>query len=125
MSMSWAIEPETHTVVVSGRGVVDWAFLDQYLTAMTAMGTKGYRKLFDLTHAAFEVAAPDMAAVAASLTQFGQDNRAGPVAIVIGPSPLSVDTAVLLKRHVRPTRPLRIFMSENDARRWLMQMPAV
>jgi hypothetical protein len=124
MSMSWAIEPETHTVVVSGRGVVDRAFLDQYLTAMTAMGTKGYRKLFDLTHAAFEVAAPDMGAVAASLTQFGQDKRAGPVAIVIGLSPLSVDTAVLLKRHVASTRPLRIFTREDEARRWLMQMPA-
>jgi len=46
------------------------------------------------------------------------------VAIVIGLSPLSVDTAVLLKRHVQPTRPLRIFMREDEARRWLAQMPA-
>src|SRR5260221_839887 len=114
MSMSWAIEPETHTVGVSGRGVVDRAFLDQYLTAMTAMGTKGYRKLFDLTHAAFEVAAPDMAAVAASLTQFGQDSRAGPVAILIGLSPLSVDTAVLLKRHLQPTPPVGHFYRAHD-----------
>jgi len=124
MSMSWSIEPEARTVVVSGRGVVDRAFIDQYLTAMTAMGAKSFRKLFNLTHAAFEIAASDMSAVAASLTQFGEDSTAGPVAIVVGTSPLSVDMAVLLKQHVEPTRPLRIFTRVDEARRWLAQAHA-
>ncbi len=81
------------------------AFIDQYLLAMTAMGTRGYRKLFDLTHAAFEIQGNDVSAVARALTQFGADGRAGPVAMVVGISPLSLDMAVLLKQNVEPSRP--------------------
>ena len=46
VAMHWEIEAETFTVVVSGRGIIDRAFIEQYLLAMTATGTRGYRKLF-------------------------------------------------------------------------------
>jgi hypothetical protein len=46
VALSWVVEAETLTVLVSGRGIVDRAFIEQYLLAMTAMGTKGYRKLY-------------------------------------------------------------------------------
>jgi len=75
VALGWVIEAETLTVVVSGRGVIDRAFIEQYLLAMTAMGTKSYRKLFDPTHAAFEIQRHDVSAVAQALMQFGADGR--------------------------------------------------
>jgi hypothetical protein len=99
------------------------AFIEQYLLAMTALGTRGYRKLFDRTHAAFEIKREDVSAVARALTQFGADGRAGPVAIVVGMSPLSVDMAVLLKQNIEPDRPFRVFTRMDEARRWLRVTP--
>lgn len=122
--MHWEIEAETLTVVVSGRGIINRAFIEQYLLAMTAMGTRGYRKLFDLTHAAFEIEGDDVSAVARALTQFGAGGRAGPVAMVVGMSPLSVDMAVLLKQNVEPSRPFRVFTRLDEARQWLRLTPA-
>ncbi len=121
--MHWEIEAETLTVVVSGRGIINRAFIEQYLLAMTAMGTRGYRKLFDLTHAAFEIEGDDVSAVARALTQFGAGGRAGPVAMVVGMSPLSVDMAVLLKQNVEPSRPFRVFTRLDEARQWLRLTP--
>ena len=123
MALHWVVETDTSTVVVSGRGVVDRAFIEQYLLAMTAMGTRGYRKLFDLTHAAFEIEGDDVGAVARSLTQFGADGSARPVAIVVGMSPLSLDMAVLLKQNVEPSRPFRVFTRLDEARQWLRLTP--
>ena len=123
MAFSWVVEADTLTVVVSGRGIIDRAFIDQYLLAMTAMGTRGYRKLFDLTHAAFEIQGNDVSAVARALTQFGADGRAGPVAMVVGISPLSLDMAVLLKQNVEPSRPFRVFTRLYDAKQWLRLTP--
>ena len=121
--MHWVIEAETLTVVVSGRGIIDRAFIEQYLLAMTAKGTRGYRKLFDLTHAVFEIQGEDVSAVARALTQFGADGRAGPVAMVVGMSPLSLDMAVLLKQNVEPSRPFRVFTRLDEARQWLRLTP--
>ena len=123
MALGWVVEAETLTVVVSGRGIMDRAFIEQYLLAMTAMGTRGYRKLFDLTHAAFEVQAGDVSEIARALTQFGADGWAGPVAMVVGLSPLSLDMAVLLKQNVGPTRPFRVFRRMDEAREWLRLTP--
>jgi hypothetical protein len=123
MALSWVVEADTLTVVVSGRGIIDRAFIDQYLLAMTAMGTRGYRKLFDLTHAAFEIQWNDVSAVAGALTQFGADGRAGPMAMVVGMSPLSLDMAVLLKQNVEPSRPFRVFTRLYDAKQWLTLTP--
>ena len=121
--MHWVIEAETLTVVVSGRGVIDRAFVEHYLLAMTAKGTRGYRKLFDLSHAAFEIQGRDVSAVARALTQFGAEGRAGPVAMVVGMSPLSLDMAVLLKQNVEPSRPFRVFTRLDEARQWLRLTP--
>lgn len=123
MALSWVVEAETSTVVVSGRGILDRAFIEQYLLAMTAMGTKSYRKLFDLTHAAFEIQQDDIGAVAQALMQFGGDGKAGPVAMVVGMSPLELDMAVLLKQNIEPSRPFRVFTREDEARQWLMLIP--
>jgi hypothetical protein len=123
VALGWVVEAETLTVVVSGRGIMDRAFIEQYLLAMTVMGTRGYRKLFDLTHAAFEVQAGDVSEIARALTQFGADRRAGPVAMVVGLSPLSLDMAVLLKQNVGPTRPFRVFTRMDEAREWLRLTP--
>jgi len=117
------VEAETLTVVVSGRRIVDRAFIEQYLLAMTAMGTKSYRKLFDLTHAALEIQRDDISAVAQALMQFGADGRAGPVAMVVGMSPLALDMAVLLKQNIEPSRPFRVFRGLNEARQWLSLTP--
>ena len=123
MALHWVVEAETATIVVSGRGIVDRAFIEQYLLAMTALGARGYRKLFDLTHAAFEIERDDVSAVARSLTEFGADGRAGPVAIVVGTSPLSLDMAVLLKQNIEPSRPFRLFARMDEARQWLRLTP--
>lgn len=123
MTLSWVVESETLTVVVSGRGIVDRAFIEQYLLAMTAMGTKSYRKLFDLTHAALEIQRDDISAVAQALMQFGADGRAGPVAMVVGMSPLALDMAVLLKQNVEPSRSFRVFTRVDEARQWLRLTP--
>jgi hypothetical protein len=123
VALQWVVEVETATVVVSGRGIVDRAFIERYLLAMTALGARGYRKLFDLTHAAFEIQRDDVSAVAGALTQSGADGRAGPVAIVVGMSPLSLDMAVLLKQNIEPSRPLRLFTRVDEARRWLRLTP--
>jgi hypothetical protein len=123
VALHWVVETDTSTVVVSGRGTVDRAFIEQYLLAMTAMGARGYRKLFDLSHAAFEIQHEDVRAVAGALTQFGADGSAGPVAIVVGMSPLSVDMAVLLKQNIEPSRPFRVFTRLDEARQWLRLTP--
>jgi hypothetical protein len=78
MALSWEVETKTLTVVVSGRGIIDRMFIEQYLLAMTATGTRGYRKLFDLTHAAFDIQGDDVSAVARALTQFGAEEGLGP-----------------------------------------------
>jgi hypothetical protein len=123
VALRWVVEADTLTVVVSGRGIIDRAFIEQYLLAMTAMGARGYRKLFDLTHAAFEIQGDDVSAVARALTQFGADGRAGPVAMVVGMSPLSLDMAALLKQNVEPSRPFRVFTGLYEARQWLRLTP--
>jgi hypothetical protein len=123
VALRWVVEAETVTVVVSGRGIIDRAFIEEYLLAMTAMGAKGYRKLFDLTHAAFEIQRDDVSAVAQALMQFGADGRAGPVAIVVGMSPLALDMAVLLKQNIEPSRPFRVFRGLSEARQWLRLTP--
>jgi hypothetical protein len=123
VALGWVVEAETLTVVVSGRGIVDRAFIEQYLLAMTAMGTKSYRKLFDLTHAALQIQRDDISAVAQALMQFGADGKAGPVAMVVGMSPLALDMAVLLKLNIEPSRPFRVFRGLNEARQWLSLTP--
>ena len=123
MALHWVVEAETFTVVVDGRGIIDRAFIEQYLLAMTAMRTRGYRKLFDLTHAAFEIERDDVSAVAGAVTQFGADGKAGPVAMVVGMSPLSLDMAVLLKQNVEPSRPFKVFARLDEARQWLRLTP--
>jgi hypothetical protein len=124
LALHWVVEAETFTVVVGGRGIIDRAFIEQYLLAMTAMGTKSYRKLFDLTHAAFEIQRDDVSAVAQALMQFGADGKAGPVAMVVGMSPLALDMAVLLKQNIEPSRPFRVFRRVDEARQWLLLTPA-
>jgi|SRR5687768_14843087 hypothetical protein len=123
VALGWMVEAETLTVVVGGRGIIDRAFIEEYLLAMTAMGTKGFRKLFDLTHAALELQRGDISAVAQALMQFGADGRAGPVAMVVGMSPLALDMAVLLKQNVEPSRPFRVFRRLYEARQWLRMTP--
>ncbi len=123
VALGWMVEAETLTVVVGGRGIIDRAFIEEYLLAMTAMGTKGFRKLFDLTHAALELQRDDIGAVAQALMQFGADGRAGPVAMVVGMSPLALDMAVLLKQNVEPSRPFRVFRRLYEARQWLRMTP--
>jgi hypothetical protein len=123
VALHWVVEAERLTIVVSGRGIIDRAFIEQYLLAMTATGARGYRKLFDLTHAAFEIERDDVGAVASALTEFGADGRAGPVAMVVGMSPLSLDMAVLLKQNVEPSRPFRVFTRLDEARQWLRLAP--
>jgi hypothetical protein len=73
--------------------------------------------------AAFEIQRDDLSAVSEALTQFGADGRAGPVAMVVGMSPLSLDMAVLVKQNIEPSRPFRVFTRLDDASRWLRLTP--
>ncbi len=118
MALRLSILRASELCIAIGEGTVTRHDIEEYLAHTIQEGAKGYAKLIDLTACVLALDSDDLELVADGLVQYGRDDQAGPVAIIVRTA-LNLDMAVLLKQRVG-VRPFRIFTTTEAARFWLM-----
>ena len=103
------------------RGDVSAAEYAKFLADVIQAGLIHYRKVIDITQASSSTMGVEaFLAFDASLRHSGNDRR-GPLAIVV--DPLRNTMVQTFKEMTSPGRPIEIFESIHDARRWLAAQP--
>lgn len=105
-----------------GRGDVTMAEYAKFLGDIIQAGVLHYRKIIDVTQAQSSTVSADvLLAFDARLREYSMERR-GPLAIVVG----SVGNAAMAQAYKTITssgRPVEVFSSIHDARRWLAAQP--
>lgn len=100
-----------------GRGDITAAEYAKFLADIIQAGVIHYRKIIDVTSASSStLGAEELLAFDARLKQYGEERR-GPLAIVSDPHRNSI--AQVFKAMTSPGRPVEVFRSIHDARKWL------
>ena len=104
-----------------GRGDVSAVEYAKFLADVIQAGLIHYRKIIDITQASSTTMSPDsFLAFDASLKATGNDRR-GPLAIVTDRERDGITHA--FKAMTSPGRPVEVFQSIHEARRWLATQP--
>lgn len=122
--MYWEISDAQNLVEVRGIGVIDRMFMASFRAAKLGGGAASYRKLFDLSRAGIQLSDDDLHTLVEN-TRLTGPAVAGPIALVVGrsPLPLLLDMAVLTKLRIGERRRIRVFREEREAKQWLSTEP--
>jgi hypothetical protein len=105
-----------------GRGDITTAEYAKFLADIIQAGVIHYRKIIDVTSAiSSSLGAEQLIAFDTRLRETGDDRR-GPLAIVADPTRNS-GIAQVFKAMTSPGRPVEVFRSIHDARKWLARQP--
>jgi hypothetical protein len=111
-------------VVGIGRGDVSVQEYQQFLADLVSAQVLHYRKIIDITLAKANTIGRDaLLAMEARLSAVGHKYPRGPLAIVA--SPERMEMAQVFKGLTSGERPIEVFRSIHDARRWLATQPVV
>jgi hypothetical protein len=111
-------------VVGVGRGEVTLEEYQNFMTELVKAGVLHYRKIIDAMSATTsDLNLDQFVAIEARLAANIEANRLprGPLAIVINRE--RAETARIFKKMASKDRPVEVFSSIHDARRWLREQP--
>lgn len=111
-------------VVGIGRGNVTIEEYQQFLAELLSAQVLHYRKIIDITLAKANTIGRDaLLAMEARLSAVGDKYPRGPLAIVTHPE--QIELAQAFKALTSRERPIEVFRSIHDARRWLRTQPVL
>ena len=118
MALTWKISHPERLVTVLGEGDIVLRDVERYLDDVVVSDALPYAKLFDLGTANWTLSDTDMLALAGRIRVYPAFGKFGPIAIVAA-SDGQDEHARMFEALADVERPLRIFRTHQDARKWL------
>jgi hypothetical protein len=119
MALTWKISHPERLVTVLGEGDIALRDVERYLDDVVVSDALPYPKLFDLGTANWTLSDTDMLVLAGRIRAYpAAFGRFGPIAIVAA-SDTQDEHARMFETLADVERPLRIFRTADDARKWL------
>ena len=120
LAVDYRIDHEKGFVTVRAHGPIVLQELLDYFDALVVQNAMGYPKLFDAREAEPRLSDDDVMVLGARVSAYGVHDPRGPVAAVA----MGKEASALLQRFMNlggAPRPMRLFGTIEDARRWLGQ----
>lgn len=117
MPLYWSIDSKTELVTIIAEGAITRADTDAYIDAIVGAGALPYRKLYDGLGGTLALEADDLLEIGARFRSYHHQG-VGPVALVLRADQREV-LARLLGVLASADRPLRLFETRGQAKRWL------
>ena len=120
MSLTFKVDHENRFVDATAQDRVVLRDIEEYLDALVVQDAMPYPKLFDATHAYFDVSDDDMMLLGARVSAYAAIDPRGPLCLV-AVTDHGVD---MLRRFTNlggASRPAKIFGTVEEGRRWLAE----
>jgi hypothetical protein len=120
LTVEYCIDHEKQFVTVKAHGAVVLKEILDYFDALVVENAMGYPKLFDAREAEPRLSDDDVMVLGARVSAYAAFEPRGPVAAVA----MGVQASAILQRFMNlggAERPMRLFGSIDEARRWLGQ----
>lgn len=120
LAVDYRIDHEKGFVTVRAHGPIVLQELLDYFDALVVQNAMGYPKLFDAREAEPRLSDDDVMVLGARVSAYEVHDPRGPVAAVA----MGKEASALLQRFMNlggAPRPMRLFGTIEDARRWLGQ----
>ena len=120
MAVEYSIDHEKQFVTVRAHGAVVLKEILDYFDALVVQNAMGYPKLFDAREAEPRLSDDDVMVLGARVSAYAAHDPRGPVAAVA----IGKGASEILQRFMNlggAQRPMRLFGSIDEARRWLGQ----
>ena len=117
MPVYWTIDSKQQLVVVTAEGDVTRADAEEYLDVIEGGGALGYRKLYDGSGGDVAMDHDEIMAIAARFRSY-HHRPVGALAIVL-PHDKAEPAARVLGVLASADRPMRLFITLAQARRWI------
>lgn len=118
MALTWMISHPERLVTVLGEADIALQDVERYLDDVVVGEALPYAKLFDLGTANWTLSDTDMIVLGGRIRAYPALGRFGPIAIVAA-SDAQYEHAKMFDTLADVERPLRIFRTRDDARKWL------
>ena len=119
MPITWTISPAERLVTVKADGPVTLKNAEEYLDALVVNDAMPYRKLVDCTAMQPIASDEEMMQLGGRMRAYVATLEGGPLAFVV----TRPDVLDYVKRYINlvmgATRPVKIFKTIDEARRWL------
>ena len=118
MSVTWKISHPDRLVTVLGEGSIVLQDVERYLDDVVVSDALSYAKIFDMGTAAWALSDTDMLVLGARIRAYPSLGKFGPLAIIAA-SDAQNQHAQMFANLADVERPLRIFRTHGEARKWL------
>jgi hypothetical protein len=118
LAVEFSIDHQKQFVTVRAHGAVVLSELLDYFDALVVQDAMGYPKLFDAREAVPRLSDDDVMVLGARVSAYAVHDPRGPVAAIA----VTREASALLQRYMNlggADRPMRLFMSVDEARAWL------
>jgi hypothetical protein len=122
MPIRWTISDEERLVVATTEGVVTLKDIEAYLDALIVAEAMPYAKLFDATDVDPQATDHDVMMLGARMRAYVATWPAGPLAFVVT-TRVARDFVDRFLNLAAAARPVNIFQTADEARRWLDAQP--
>ncbi|SJZ41549.1 hypothetical protein SAMN02745126_00958 [Enhydrobacter aerosaccus] len=122
MSVRFTIDHAARFVHAVAEGVCTLKDLEDYLDQIVVQGAMPYRKLWDCSQAKYQYTDADVMEVGARVSVYANMDPRGPIAIV-ATSPSTIEASLRFANLGGAKRPVKVFSTEAEARRWLFSQP--
>jgi hypothetical protein len=125
MPVRWQIDHATRTVAVSAEGALGLRDIEKLLDSIEAVGTRSYRKLFDMTLSLTSVGTDDLRGLGDRIGPKRAPGPRGPVAIVAVSEEHRAQARLfqVMAQSVAHPR-VKVFCERQRACEWLSAEPA-
>ena len=123
MPVRYTIDHDKRYVEARAEGEIGLDDFEEFLDAIVVQGALPYRKLIDSRGAVGKLGDDDIMMLGARMNAYsGSLERRGAIAFIVAtPAPASIPSRVI--NLARADRPARVFLSEDEARKWLAAQP--
>lgn len=122
MSIYIDVLPLERAILIVARGQIDAEEIAQAAKRLLEENVAGYAKIIDVTTSASDLTNEQVDAIAAMLREGRSDGARGPVAFVVDPARNGF--AEVFADTTRNDRPIRLFRSLHEARKWARENSA-
>ena len=122
MPIRWTISHEERLVVVTTKGVVTLKDIEAYLDALVVAEAMPYAKLFDASDLDLQATDHDVMMLGARMRAYVATWPGGPLAFVVT-TRVARDFVDRFLNLAAAPRPVNIFRTADEARRWLDAQP--
>ncbi len=123
MALTWSISHEDKLVTVSIGSMLTFEDVQSCFTEITLARAIPYRKLFDLTQAPLLLGVAGIRGITQRVSKVPEGVRRGPAAFVVT-SELAREMVATFDHQMGVDRPLAMFRTREEAREWLLSLPA-